>query len=158
MMFFGGLYDPNLEIVRTISNPTLSPPTIFGYLFGAEGKHWLAAVDNLEDVVGGHILIALLLIGGGLFHIRTQPYDWTQRLFVWSGEVYLSYSLGALALMGFIATYFVSLTLPFLEGRGFLVHRPTLKHPETRSFSPRGRSLPNRRLPCLGAPHPTASI
>jgi len=107
-MFFGGLYDPNLETVRTISNPTLSPATIFGYLFGAEGKHWLAAVDNLEDVVGGHIWIALLLIGGGLFHIRTQPYNWTQRLFVWSGEAYLSYSLGALALMGFIATYFVS--------------------------------------------------
>ncbi len=107
-MFFGGLYDPNLETVRTVSNPTLSPATIFGYLFGAEGKHWLAAVDNLEDVVGGHIWIALLLIGGGIFHIFTRPYQWTQSLFIWSGEAYLSYSLGALALMGFIATYFIS--------------------------------------------------
>ncbi len=107
-MYFGGLYDPNLETVRTVNNPTLSPATIFGYLFGAEGKHWLAAVDNLEDVVGGHIWIAILLIGGGIFHILTRPFAWTQSLFVWSGEAYLSYSLGALALMGFIATYFVS--------------------------------------------------
>ncbi len=107
-MFFGGLYDPNLETVRTVSNPTLNPATIFGYLFGAEGKHWLAAVDNLEDVVGGHIWIAILLIAGGIFHVATKPYGWTQSLFVWSGEAYLSYSLGALALMGFIATYFVS--------------------------------------------------
>ncbi|MFB6274554.1 MAG: chlorophyll a/b binding light-harvesting protein [Halothece sp.] len=107
-MFFGGLYDPNLDTVRTVSNPTLSPATIFGYLVGAEGKHWLAAVNNLEDVVGGHIWIALLLIGGGVFHILTRPFGWTQSLFVWSGEAYLSYSLGALALMGFIATYFIS--------------------------------------------------
>ena len=107
-MFFGGLYDPNLETVRTVSNPTLSPGTIFGYLVGAEGKHWLAAVNNLEDVVGGHIWIALLLIGGGIFHILTRPFSWTQSLFVWSGEAYLSYSLGALALMGFIAAYFIS--------------------------------------------------
>lgn len=107
-MFFGGLYDANLETVRTVSHPTVSPATIFGYLFGAEGKHWLAAVNNLEDVVGGHIWIALLLIGGGVFHILTRPYQWTQSLFIWSGEAYLSYSLGALALMGFIATYFIS--------------------------------------------------
>ena len=58
----------------------------------------------------------------------------------------------------FLDTSASLLTLRPHKCGGFLVHRPTLKHPETRSFSPRGRSLPNRRLPCLGAPHPTASI
>jgi photosystem II CP43 chlorophyll apoprotein len=107
-MYFGGLYDPNVEDVRVISNPTLNPGIIFGYLFGAVGKFWIAGVDNLEDVVGGHIWIGALLIGGGIFHILTKPFAWTHPLFVWSGEAYLSYSLGALALMGFIATLFVS--------------------------------------------------
>ncbi len=107
-MYFGGLYDPAVENVRVISNPTLNPATIFGYLFGAVGKFWLAGVDNLEDVVGGHIWIGAICIAGGIFHIVTKPFSWTHPLFVWSGEAYLSYSLGALALMGFIATLFVS--------------------------------------------------
>lgn len=107
-MYFGGLYDPVVENVRVISNPTLNPAVIFGYLFGAVGKFWLAGVDNLEDVVGGHIWIGGMLIGGGIFHILTKPFAWTHPLFVWSGEAYLSYSLGALSLMGFIATLFVS--------------------------------------------------
>ncbi|MDB9313976.1 chlorophyll a/b binding light-harvesting protein [Spirulina sp. CS-785/01] len=107
-MFFGGLYDPNVADVRVISNPTLNPAVIFGYLFGTMGKFWIAGVNNLDVVVGGHIWIGVLLIGGGLFHIATQPYAWTHSLFVWSGEAYLSYSLGALALMGFIATLYIS--------------------------------------------------
>lgn len=106
-MFFGGLYDPNVGNVHTIS-PILNPAIIFGYLFGAIGKFWIAGVDNLQVVVGGHIWIGLLLIGGGLFHIATKPFTWTHSLFVWSGEAYLSYSLGALALMGFIATLYIS--------------------------------------------------
>ncbi|MBR8828257.1 MAG: chlorophyll a/b binding light-harvesting protein [Gomphosphaeria aponina SAG 52.96 = DSM 107014] len=104
-MYFGGLYDPAVENVRAITSPTLNPAVIFGYLFGFE-KNWLAGVDNLEDVVGGHIWIGFICIIGGLWHILTIPFPWTRRLFVWSGEAYLSYSLGALALMGFIAAYF----------------------------------------------------
>lgn len=107
-MFLGGLYDPAVENVRTITNPTLNPAIIFGYLFGGVGQFWIAGVNNLEDVIGGHIWIGALLIGGRLFHIVTKPFEWTHPLFVWSGEAYLSYSLGALALMGFIATLFVS--------------------------------------------------
>lgn len=110
-MYFGGLYDPVVENVRVISNPTLNPAVIFGYLFGAVNKFWIAGVDNLEDVVGGHIWIAGMLICGGIFHILTKPFTWTYPLFVWSGEAYLSYSLGALALMGFIATLFVSVNI-----------------------------------------------
>ncbi len=105
-MFFGGLYDPGISDVRTVTNPTLNPAIIFGYLFGAVGKNWIAGVDNLEDVVGGHIWIGAILILGSIWHINTKPFSWTKNLFVWSGEAYLSYSLGALALMGFIAAYF----------------------------------------------------
>lgn len=107
-MFFGGIYDPNISQVRLISQPTLNPAVIFGYLFGLNGKHWIAGVDNLEDVIGGHIWVGLMCIAGGIWHMGTQPFPWTKRLFVWSGEAYLSYSLGALALMSFIATYFVT--------------------------------------------------
>lgn len=105
-MYFGGLYDPAIENVRVITNPTLNPAVIYGYLFGAVGKFWIAGADNLEDVVGGHIWVGGMLIFGGLFHIMTKPFSWNP-LFVWSGEAYLSYSLGALALMGFIATLLV---------------------------------------------------
>ncbi len=105
-MFFGGLYDPEVGNVRLISNPTLNPGVIFGYLFS---KNWLASVNNLEDVVGGHITIAVMLIFGGIWHVITKPFNWTRNLFVWEGEAYLSYSLGALALMGFIAAYFCAI-------------------------------------------------
>lgn len=107
-MYFGGLYDVNIADVRVVTNPTLNPAVVFGYLFGAVGKNWIASVDNLEDVIGGHIWVGAMCIGGGIFHILTRPFNWTHSLFVWSGEAYLSYSLGALALMGFIATFFVT--------------------------------------------------
>ncbi|AFY78886.1 MAG: chlorophyll a/b binding light-harvesting protein [Hydrococcus sp. C42_A2020_068] len=108
-MFFGGIYDPAIENVRGVTNPTLNPSVIFGYLFGVVERNWIAGVDNLEDVIGGHIWIGAICITGGIWHIVTKPFRWTHRLFVWSGEAYLSYSLGALALMGFIAAYFVSI-------------------------------------------------
>ena len=111
-MFFGGLYDtwaPGGGDVRVITNPTLNPAVIFGYLlkspFGGDG--WIVSVDNLEDVVGGHIWIGLICIAGGVWHILTKPFGWARRALIWSGEAYLSYSLGALSLMGFIAACFV---------------------------------------------------
>ncbi|MBC6478990.1 MAG: chlorophyll a/b binding light-harvesting protein [Hormoscilla sp. GM7CHS1pb] len=107
-MFVGGLYDPNVEAVRVISQPTLNPLEIFGYLVGQKGAEGMAAVNNLEDVVGGHIYVGLLLIGGGVWHLRTSPKIWALRVLYWSGEAYLSYSLGALAYMGFLAAYFIT--------------------------------------------------
>jgi len=111
-MFVGGLYDtwaPGGGDVRVITNPTLNPAVIFGYVlkspFGGEGS--IVSVNNLEDVVGGHIWVGLLLIFGGIFHILTKPFAWARRAFIWSGEAYLSYSLGAVCLMSFIATCFV---------------------------------------------------
>ncbi len=107
-----GLYDPAVAQVRVIAQPTLNPLRIFGYLVGLTPNGWtrqgLAAVQSLEDVVGGHVWVGSLCILGGLWHIATQPFAWAKNLLVWSAEAYLAYSQGALAYMGFLAAYFVS--------------------------------------------------
>lgn len=110
-MFWGGIFDPwagSDGAVRVVNNPTLNPLTIFGYLWGQQGWEGLAAVDNLDDVVGGHLWISLILTAGGVFHILTQPFAWARRVLFYSGEAYLCYSLGAIAYMGILAGYFVS--------------------------------------------------
>jgi len=107
-MFWGGLYDPAVADVRAITSPTLDPGTIFGYLVGRWGSAGLAAVNNLEDVVGGHIWIGSLCILGGFWHMATKPLAWARRFLTWSGEAYLSYSLAALSYMGLLAAYFVT--------------------------------------------------
>ena len=111
-MFFGGLYDtwaPGGGDVRVVTNPTLNPAVIFGYLakspFGGDG--WIVSVDNLEDIIGGHIWVGFICIAGGVWHILTKPFGWARRALVWSGEAYLSYSIGALSLMSLIAACFV---------------------------------------------------
>ncbi|MCA1904074.1 MAG: photosystem II reaction center protein CP43 [Cyanobacteria bacterium KgW148] len=111
-MFLGGLYDtwaPGGGDVRVVTNPTLDPTIIFGYLFSAPfgGSGNIIGVDNLEDIVGGHIWIGFICIAGGIWHIVTKPFGWARRALIWSGEAYLSYSLGALSLMAFIATCYV---------------------------------------------------
>ena len=108
-MFWGGIFDPwagEMGRVRIVTDPTVNPAIIFGYLFGAFGKSGMAAVNNLEDIVGGHLWIGSICILGGFWHIATQPFAWARRVLVYSGEAYLSYSLGAISYMGFLAAYF----------------------------------------------------
>ncbi|GER54690.1 photosystem II CP43 chlorophyll apoprotein, partial [Striga asiatica] len=111
-LYFGGVYDtwaPGGGDVRKITNLTLSPSIIVGYLlkspFGGEG--WIVSVDDLEDIMGGHVWLGSVCILGGIWHILTKPFAWARRALVWSGEAYLSYSLGALSVFGFIACCFV---------------------------------------------------
>jgi photosystem II CP43 chlorophyll apoprotein len=111
-IYIGGIYDTwavGGGDVRQIEHPTLNINIIINYLFNSPfgGDGSLCSVDNLEDVIGGHIIISLLLIAGGIYHIVTTPTPWARRCFVWSAEAYLSYSLGAISIMGFYATFFV---------------------------------------------------
>ncbi|KAG0550258.1 hypothetical protein BDA96_01G324100 [Sorghum bicolor] len=87
-----------VHLILKNTNLTLSPGVIFGYLlkspFGGEG--WIVSVDDLQDIIGGII-----------WHILTKPFAWARHPFVWFGEAYLSYRLGALSGFGFIACCFV---------------------------------------------------
>ena len=109
---FGGIYDTAIGDVRLVTNPTLNPVTIFGYLFGITREGWnilgMASVNNLEDVIGGHLWIGTLLIAGGLWHITKIPLPWALRLLPIEADAILSYSLGGLAFMGFVSTAFIA--------------------------------------------------
>ncbi|MEO0946872.1 MAG: chlorophyll a/b binding light-harvesting protein [Cyanobacteria bacterium J06641_5] len=111
-MVFGGLYDPAIEDVRLVTDPNIDPLTIFGYIFGFNHGQWtplgMASVDNLEDVVGGHILIGVLLVVGGTWHILIGPSGWVKKKVLFSGDAILSYSLAGVALAAFCSAYFVA--------------------------------------------------
>jgi photosystem II CP43 chlorophyll apoprotein len=46
--------------------------------FGGDG--WIVSVDNIEDIIGGHIWIGVLEILGGIWHIFTKPWAWALEL------------------------------------------------------------------------------
>jgi photosystem II CP43 chlorophyll apoprotein len=49
--------------VRLIKNPTLNPLVIFGYVFKSPfgGDGWIISINNMEDLVGGHIWVGILM-------------------------------------------------------------------------------------------------
>jgi photosystem II CP43 chlorophyll apoprotein len=72
--------------------------------FGGEG--WIISINNMEDLLAGHYWLGTLSLIGGVWHILTSPPLLVKRAFTWSAEAYLSYSLSALALCGFIASVY----------------------------------------------------
>lgn len=108
---FGGIYDPTLGAVHAVDNVTVNPAVIFGYLFGFTRHGWdpmgMAAVDNLSDVIGGHLWISLICIAGGIWHTMRAPFGWFKEKFIYDGHVILSYSLAGVGLMALISIFFV---------------------------------------------------
>jgi len=74
-------------VAKLLTSVTLCPSILFGYLlkspFGSEG--WIVSVDDLEDIIGGHVWIGSICILGGIWHILTSPFAWARRALVWSG-------------------------------------------------------------------------
>jgi photosystem II CP43 chlorophyll apoprotein len=112
-VYFGGFYDTWASAggdVRLIKDSimTLNPYILLRYLarspFGGQG--WIISVNNMEDLLGGHYWVGSLSLIGGVWHILTKPPFIIKRGFTWSAEAYLSYSLSALALSGFIAAIY----------------------------------------------------
>jgi photosystem II CP43 chlorophyll apoprotein len=109
---WGGIYDATVDRVRLIDQPTLDPVIIFGYLFGQGTGSWnplgLAAVNCLEDVVGGHIYIAAILMLGGVWHILVPMLPWARKILRVEADAILSYSLGGVAFMAFLSCAYIA--------------------------------------------------
>ncbi|WP_320675083.1 chlorophyll a/b binding light-harvesting protein [Prochlorococcus sp. MIT 1341] len=101
---YHGIWDSAKGVVRTIE-PNLS--------FAAVWNHQadFLSISSLEDVMGGHAIIALITIAGGAFHIATKQFgEYTsfKGKGLLSAESVLSYSLAGAGYMALIAAFWCS--------------------------------------------------
>jgi photosystem II CP43 chlorophyll apoprotein len=109
-VLFGGVYDTwssgggDVRVIKA-ELVTVNVFSLGRYLVRAPfgGQGWIISVNSMEDLIGGHLWLSVISIVGSVFHILTFPYSLYVRAFTWSGEAYLSYSLAAVSVMGFIA-------------------------------------------------------
>ena len=87
----------SLDVMNNVSGKT------FKVVTNRSNKAYPIKSMEMNNIIGGHIWLGSICILGGIWHILTKPFAWARRAFVWSGEAYLSYSLGALSVFGFIA-------------------------------------------------------
>ena len=99
-----GLYDPAVGEVRSVS-ASFDPIKMFKYGAAFPGYNPYQ-VDNLEDIMSGHLFVGVLEIAGGIFHILIPPMGWAKKVLKFDGEAILSYSLAGIALAGFNAALF----------------------------------------------------
>jgi photosystem II CP43 chlorophyll apoprotein len=112
-VYLGGVYDTwasgggDVRLLKGV-DLSLNPYVLGRYLvrppFGSTA--WIIGVNNMEDLIGGHYWVSFYLIVGGIWHIQTSPFRLVVRGFTWSAEAYLSYTLSAVALCGFIAALY----------------------------------------------------
>jgi chlorophyll a/b binding light-harvesting protein len=108
-MHFHGIYDPTAGEVRTVTPFFENFTNIYKYGWSTPGFNPFL-VNNLGDLAAGHILIGLLDILGGLWHITVTPFQWEQRLGarrdIYSPDGLIGLSLAGVAMMGFISAYY----------------------------------------------------
>jgi len=110
---FGGIYDTwalggsNLRVI-SFYDITLDLTPVLNYViaapFGSTG--WIIGINNIEDLISGHIIMTFYCILGGIYHVVSRPSNYLVRAYIWSPEAYLSYSLSAISVCGFIAAVY----------------------------------------------------
>ena len=96
-----GIYDPALGAVRKVEY-NLNLTNIWNHQFD------FLAIDNLEDVLGGHAFLAFVEITGGAFHIATKQvgeYTEFKGAGILSAEAVLSFSLAGIGWMAIVAAF-----------------------------------------------------
>ena len=87
---------------------SLNPYSVAKYIvhapFGNEG--WIISINNLEDLLGGHLWVGAICLVGVIFHVNSRLFQVFTRSFIWSGEAYLSYSLSAISIIKFTVAVF----------------------------------------------------